>query len=320
MKTPAYPWKEQRAFKTKLPKEICISIIAYLFGFVKKKGNVIMETKVANLTSKKFGTIRRIIEGENVLFCASDVAKALGYKDAINATKIHCVGVVKRHLTISSGRKVEVNLIPESDVYRLICHSKLPSAMEFEKWVFEDVVPKAVRKTKGIEEPKIPQAEQLTLETSEYHYFKKYFNGQPVITIADFSHFTGVSRDAIRRFLTKTCDNGFDYYLLCGEPLAQFKRQNPSMNSVIPELYAITKSGAEKLVQYYECWDKVRNLFAEKKRSDEPKTNADECVVALSVLGFIRDELKKCENTEAVSALDVAIKQTAWELSQRIIS
>ena len=279
-----------------------------------------METKVANLTSKKFGTIRRIIEGENVLFCASDVAKALGYKDTINATKIHCVGVVKRHLTISSGRKVEVNLIPESDVYRLICHSKLPSAMEFEKWVFEDVVPKAVRKTKGIEEPKIPQAEQLTLETSAYHYFKKYFNGQPVITVADFSHFTGVSRDAIRCFLTKTCDNGFDYYLLCGEPLAQFKRQNPSMNSVIPELYAITKSGAEKLVQYYECLDKVRNLFAEKKRSDEPKTNADECVVALSVLGFIRDKLKKCENTEAVSALDVAIKQTAWELNQRIIS
>lgn len=278
-----------------------------------------METKVANLTSKKFGTIRRIIEGENVLFCAPDVAKALGYSNTRDALKRHCKGVVKRD-TPTNGGSQSLGFISEGDVYRLICHSKLPSAMEFEKWVFEDVVPKAVRKTKGIEEPKIPQAEQLTLETTEYYYFKKYFNGQPVITIADFSHFTGVSRDAIRRFLTKTCDNGFDYYLLCGEPLAQFKRQNPSMNSVIPELYAITKSGAEKLVQYYECWDKVRNLFAEKKRSDEPKTNADECVVALSVLGFIRDELKKCENTEAVSALDVAIKQTAWELSQRIIS
>ena len=38
--------------------------------------------------------------------------------------------------------------VPEGDVYRLIVHSKLPSAERFEKWVMEDVLP-AIRKTGG---------------------------------------------------------------------------------------------------------------------------------------------------------------------------
>ncbi len=32
-------------------------------------------------------------------------------------------------------------LIPEGDVYRLIVHSKLPSAERFERWVFDEVLP-----------------------------------------------------------------------------------------------------------------------------------------------------------------------------------
>ena len=42
----------------------------------------------------------------------------------------------------------EINFIPEGDVYRLITHSKLPSAEKFESWVFDEVLP-AIRKTGG---------------------------------------------------------------------------------------------------------------------------------------------------------------------------
>ena len=35
--------------------------------------------------------------------------------------------------------------IPEGDVYRLITHSKLPAAEQFERWVFDDVLP-SIRK------------------------------------------------------------------------------------------------------------------------------------------------------------------------------
>ena len=41
----------------------------------------------------------------------------------------------------SLGRRQEFKMIPESDLYRLIISSKLPSAEKFEKWVFEEVLP-----------------------------------------------------------------------------------------------------------------------------------------------------------------------------------
>lgn len=90
--------------------------------------------------NREFGSIRVIREGEKLLFGAKDVATALGYKDSTNAIKRHCKGVVKRHLLTNGGRQ-ELSFIPEGDVYRLIVHSKLPSAERFEKWLFEEVLP-----------------------------------------------------------------------------------------------------------------------------------------------------------------------------------
>lgn len=80
----------------------------------------------------EFGSVRTIVENDKVLFCASDVAKALGYAKPGNAISRHCKGVVKRDTPIS--RKVqEINYILEGDVYRLIVHSKLPVAKKDEK-------------------------------------------------------------------------------------------------------------------------------------------------------------------------------------------
>ena len=41
-----------------------------------------------------------------------------------------------------------INIIPESDVYRLVMRSKLPAAEQFQTWVCEDVLP-SIRKTGG---------------------------------------------------------------------------------------------------------------------------------------------------------------------------
>ena len=40
--------------------------------------------------NSQFGTIRTLQENGKILFCGSDVAKALGYKDTVNALKLHC--------------------------------------------------------------------------------------------------------------------------------------------------------------------------------------------------------------------------------------
>lgn len=100
-------------------------------------------TNIANIEifkNEEFGSVRIIEEDGKYLFCASDVAKALGYSRPNDAVARHCRATVKRSSPIS-GKIQEINFIPEGDVYRLIVHSKLPSAERFERWVFDEVLP-----------------------------------------------------------------------------------------------------------------------------------------------------------------------------------
>lgn len=88
----------------------------------------------------RFGEIRTVEDGGKVLFCGSDVANALGYTNTRKALSDHCKGVTKCDTPTNGGNQT-LNFIPEGDVYRLITHSKLPTAQEFEHWVFDEVLP-----------------------------------------------------------------------------------------------------------------------------------------------------------------------------------
>lgn len=103
-----------------------------------------MENKLMIFNSPEFGEIRTIEEDGKVLFCGSDVAKALGYKNPSKALSDHCKGVTKRYTPTSSGKQ-EMNFIPEGDIYRLAAKSELPGADKFESWIFDDVLP-SIRK------------------------------------------------------------------------------------------------------------------------------------------------------------------------------
>lgn len=265
-----------------------------------------MESNITTMKSEKFGTVRRICEKNKVLYCASDIAKSLGYSNAHDAVVRHCRASVKRATPIS-GKIQDINFIPEADVYRLICHSKLPSALEFEKWVFEDVVPKAVN------EKLTPEPEQLTLETSEYHYFHKTFKGEPVITVADFAYFSGINADSARCFVKRYCKLGKEYYLLEREALAAFKLENPEMGRMCSALIVLTKSSVDKLVKYYNCVTEIPMIEEKKalpatkskaKRAaneilDERKITRDDCIIALDVLRRIESN---CENNVKMAA------------------
>ena len=82
-----------------------------------------------------FNELRTIEIDGKIYFCASDVAKMLGYSNPRDAVKRHCKGVVKHDIFKEGGH--EVALIPEGDMYRLITHSKLESVERFESWVFD---------------------------------------------------------------------------------------------------------------------------------------------------------------------------------------
>ena len=106
-----------------------------------------MENGMQVFKNEEFGQVRVIDDGGKTLFCGADVARALGYARPGKAIIDHCKGVLKRD-TLTSGGTQSLSYIPEGDVYRLIVHSKLPSAEKFERWVFDDVLP-TIRRTGG---------------------------------------------------------------------------------------------------------------------------------------------------------------------------
>ena len=99
----------------------------------------------------EFGAIRTMSnEQGEVMFCAKDVAEALGYKLARKAVQDHVDrdDVLKRNLIDSLGRQQLTTFINESGLYSLILSSKLDSARRFKHWVTSEVLP-AIRKQGG---------------------------------------------------------------------------------------------------------------------------------------------------------------------------
>lgn len=114
-----------------------------------------------------FGKVRTIEEDGKILFVASDIAKALGYSNDRDAITRHCRWVVKRDIPHpqSKTKTIEVNVIPEGDIYRLVANSELPNAEKFESWVFDEVIP-SIRKNGVYNGQKTLSAmEQLKLQS-----------------------------------------------------------------------------------------------------------------------------------------------------------
>ena len=106
-----------------------------------------MDNNIQIFKNPDFGEVRTLEEDGIVLFCGSDVAKALGYARPNDAVTQHCRATVKRRTPIS-GKMQDINFIPESDLYRLVFSSKLPTAEKFTDWVTSEVLP-SIRRSGG---------------------------------------------------------------------------------------------------------------------------------------------------------------------------
>ena len=99
-----------------------------------------MNNELEIFKNEEFGEVRTLLINDKPYFCASDIAKVLGYSNTRDAISRHCKGVVKSDIPTNSGIQ-NVSFIPEGDIYRLIVKSKLPSAERFETWVMDEVLP-----------------------------------------------------------------------------------------------------------------------------------------------------------------------------------
>ena len=153
--------------------------------------------------------------------------------------------------------------------------------------------------------PEQYEAEQLTLETAEYHYYPKTWHGSPVITAADFAHFTGMSKEAIYPYFHKHPNfDIFHYRHLKNAELRTFKTENPSVPRCIADLYIITRKGCECMLKYFglaadiPILEQKQEKLLEQKQEEpaiQPRKafTAAEYIAALEILNDLRLKFKK---------------------------
>lgn len=151
------------------------------------------------------------------------------------------------------------------------------------------------------------EPEQLTLETAEYHYYPKTWHGNPVITAADFAHFTGMSKEAIYPYFHKHPNfDIFHYRHLKNAELRAFKAENPSVPRCIADLYIITRKGCECMLKHFGLTADIpileqnqEELLEQKQKQEksaiQPRKafTAAEYIAALEILNDLRLKFKK---------------------------
>lgn len=113
--------------------------------YVLERKDIIMDN-IQIFKNESFGEVRVAGTSEEPLFCAKDVATALGYSDTADAIQRHCKSGKKVFCPHGNGiGGTNMVYIPEKDVYRLIMRSNLPNAEQFQDWVCDEVLP-SIRK------------------------------------------------------------------------------------------------------------------------------------------------------------------------------
>ena len=107
--------------------------------------------KIQEFFNENFGTVRTVTIDGVIYFVASDIARALGYKNPQKAIRDHCKRVNESFIP-SNGGEQKAKVITKSDIYRLIVRSKLESADEFESWIFDEIMPTIEKTGAYIEE------------------------------------------------------------------------------------------------------------------------------------------------------------------------
>ena len=165
----------------------------------------------------EFGQVRVLLqENGEPLFAGVDVARMLGYKRAGEAITTHCKsdGTVKHRIPNSDGiGSNEISFINESNLYRLIMKSQLPTAERFQDWVTSEVLP-SIRKTGSYSVKPMTQAELLLQQAKVIVDLEKRQQKQE----GEIQRLTEENKEIRKDFdyLKSKTNNTPDYYSIVG--------------------------------------------------------------------------------------------------------
>lgn len=216
--------------------------------------------------NQRFGKIRTVLKDGIVLFVAIDVCRALGLsnsRQSITRLDYDEKGVI---LSDTLGGQQKMTAINEFGLYNLVLTSRKPQAKAFKRWITHEVIP-AIRKTGKYE------IEQQTLIEEAYKPSLKYYRGIPVITKRDLA---AVLKTGVFNLVPYWSKKGLliksrDYFLLAGEDLELFKKDNPGCTSAMTaSLIVITASGARKICKVRNREESCKSIFIIEKPKPIP--------------------------------------------------
>ena len=116
------------------------------------------ELKIFN--NEEFGSVRTITKDNEPMFCLADVCRALELEQVSRVkSRLKEDGVTNSKVIDRLGREQEATFINESNLYKVIFHSRKPSAERFTDRVTDEVIP-SIRKNGGY----IANQEKMTPE------------------------------------------------------------------------------------------------------------------------------------------------------------
>ena len=216
--------------------------------------------------NQRFGKIRTVLKDGIVLFVAIDVCRALGLsnsRQSITRLDYDEKGVI---LSDTLGGQQKMTAINEFGLYNLVLTSRKPQAKAFKRWITHEVIP-AIRKTGKYE------IEQQILIEEAYKPSLKYYRGIPVITKRDLA---AVLKTGVFNLVPYWSKKGLliksrDYFLLAGEDLELFKKDNPGCTSAMTaSLIVITASGARKICKVRNREESCKSIFITEKPKPIP--------------------------------------------------
>lgn len=103
-------------------------------------------------SNDSFGDIRTVQQGEDILFVATDVCRALEINNSRQAlTRLE--DDEKADVILNDGsQNRRMNVVNEYGLYNLVLASRKPEAKAFKRWITHDVIP-SIRKTGSYSKP-----------------------------------------------------------------------------------------------------------------------------------------------------------------------
>ena len=224
-----------------------------------------MQNQMKVFSKEMFKVLIKEADGE-IMFDAESVARSLGLcgvSTKFGGKTYTWIRWDRVNEYLGKSMKEEIrkgSLIPEAAVYKLAFKANNEVAEKFQDWLAIEVLP-SIRKTGSYSVNPTPKDPE--------EYTPKYYRGEPVVTVHDIEAKSNVADYTIRYHLRKLIRN-VDYYLLEGAELAEFKRQNPSVDKMYSSLLVINRKGFGKLVKLMRSFSTLGS-FKHALPAPEPK-------------------------------------------------